>query len=103
MRRPCARPLVNGENLSWVDARNRFVYVEAQLDRWSGACRSTDRRGLGGHSLGCGGEHGSGENHARAARKLFPVRTQNALRDNLIGLLRGCMSRQRQVPQTEVQ
>lgn len=103
MHRPRSRPLVNGENLSRIDAGNGLVDVETQLDRRSGTRGTIDPCGLSGRSLGRSGQHCSGENHAGTARKLFPVRTKNALRDNLIRLLGGCKALQGEVPQTEVQ
>jgi len=86
--------------LSALDAGNRLVHAKTQLDRWSrrrscpiGCC------GVVCSSLGRGderrrGEHRAGEYHSGPARKLFPLRTENALGDDLIRLLRGGKTRQ---------
>jgi hypothetical protein len=87
---------MNGENLSLLDPDNRPVYAKTQLDRWS---RPRNRpigcRSLGGHSLGRRGEHRAGEYHPGPARKLLPLRAENALSDDLIRLLRGRKARQK--------
>jgi len=87
---------VNGENLSPLDPGNRLVDVKTQLH-----CRSRPpinpigRRSLGCTVLGCCGEHRASEYHPGPARKLFPLRTEDALGENLIRLLRSYKARQK--------
>jgi hypothetical protein len=87
---------MDGENLSPLDPGNRLVDAKIQLH-----CRSRPRinpigrRSLGRNSLGRCVEHRASEYHPGPARKLFPLRTKDALGESLIRLLRSYKARQK--------
>jgi hypothetical protein len=86
---------VNGENLSALDPGNRLVDAKTQLhSRSRPRINPICRRSRAINSLGRCGEHRASEYHPGPPRKLFPLRTEDALGENLIRLLRNYKARQ---------
>jgi hypothetical protein len=87
---------MDGENLSALDPGNRLVDAKTQLhSRSRPRINPIGRRSLGRHSLGRCGEHRASEDHPGPARKLFPLRTKDALGESLIRLLSSYKARQK--------